>query len=112
MRDRILRVAAVGFLLAGVGASSATATRATGKTSHLLVGINDEAYTLYGNPAAAFETLRSLRTQVLRVNLYWGGTKWAVANSRPADPPNPGDPAYKWRCMTGSRATRTTRGSS
>jgi hypothetical protein len=82
--------------LAGVAVSSATAEHATVKTSHLVVGINDEAYTLYGNPAAAFETLRSLRVQVLRVNLYWGGTKWAVANSKPADPTNPGDAAYKW----------------
>jgi Glycosyl hydrolase catalytic core len=96
MRNRIIRVAAVGLFLAGVAVSSATAKHATVKTSHLVVGINDEAYTLYGNPAAAFETLRSLRVQVLRVNLYWGGTKWAVANSKPADPTNPGDPAYKW----------------
>jgi hypothetical protein len=34
---------------------------------------------------------------VIRVNLYWGGTRWAVANkSRPADPNDPGDPAYTW----------------
>src|SRR5690242_9218875 len=96
MKNRIIRVAAVGLLLGGVAVSSATAKHATVKTSHLVVGINDEAYTLYGNPASAFETLRSLRVQVLRVNLYWGGTKWAVANSKPADPTNPGDPAYKW----------------
>jgi hypothetical protein len=96
MRNRIIRVAAIGFLLAGVAATSATAKHSTAKSSHLLVGINDEAFTLYGNPAAAFDTLRSLRAQVLRVNLYWGGTKWAVANSRPADPTNPGDPAYNW----------------
>src|SRR5436853_396885 len=96
MRNRIIRVAAIGLLLSGVAASSATAKPTAKKTSHLLVGINDEAFSLYGNPAAAFDTLRSLNTQVLRVNLYWGGTKWAVANSRPADPTNPGDPAYNW----------------
>jgi hypothetical protein len=96
MRNRIIRVAAIGLLLAGVAASSATANHTAKKSSHLLVGINDEAFSLYGNPAAAFDTLRSLKTQVLRVNLYWGGTKWAVANSRPADPTNPGDPAYNW----------------
>src|SRR6059058_6427288 len=96
MRNRIIRVAAIGLLLAGVAASSATAKHTAKKTSHLLVGINDEAFSLYGNPAAAFDTLRSLNTQVLRVNLYWGGTKWAVAKSRPADPNDPGDPALDW----------------
>jgi hypothetical protein len=69
----------------------------TSKTSsHMLVGINDEAFTLYGDPATAFATLKTLRAQVLRVNLYWGGTKWAVAKSRPADATDPGDPAYDW----------------
>ncbi len=62
----------------------------------MLVGINDEADTLYGDPATAFATLKTLKTQVLRVNLYWGGNKWAVANSKPTDPTDPGDPAYNW----------------
>src|ERR671924_1556765 len=96
MRTRIIRLAAIGLLLAGVVATSATAKHSTRKTSHLIVGINDEAFSLYGNPAAAFETLRSLNTQVLRVNLYWGGNKWAVANSKPGYPTDPGDPAYNW----------------
>jgi len=51
---------------------------------------------LYGDTEAAFETLKSLRVQVLRVNLYWGGNRWAVANSKPSDPTDPGDPAYNW----------------
>jgi hypothetical protein len=63
----------------------------------LLVGINDEAFTLYGDPVTAFATLRTLRAQVLRVNLYWGGNKWAVANKEPAGgPTDPGDRAYDW----------------
>ena len=66
------------------------------QSSHLLVGINDEAFSLYGDPTTAFATLKSLNTQVIRVNLYWGGTKWAVAKSRPADPNDPGDPALDW----------------
>jgi hypothetical protein len=66
------------------------------RSTRLLVGINDEADTLYGDPAQAFAALKSLKTQVLRVNLYWGGNKWAVSNSRPLDPSDPGDPAYDW----------------
>jgi hypothetical protein len=84
---------------AGLAVSAATASpkKTHLKTSsHLLVGINDEAFTLYGDPTTAFATLKSLNTQVIRVNLYWGGTKWAVAKSRPADPNDPGDPALDW----------------
>ena len=64
--------------------------------NHLLVGINDEPDTLYGDPASAFKLLKTLRVQVLRVDLYWGGNKWAVANSKPLDGTDPGDPAYHW----------------
>jgi hypothetical protein len=67
------------------------------RSTKLLVGINDEADTLYGDPATAFQALKTLKTQVLRVNLYWGGNKWAVANSKPLDATDPGDPAYNWK---------------
>jgi hypothetical protein len=85
--------------VAGLAVSAATASpkkAARAQSSHLLVGINDEAFTLYGDPTTAFATLRALKAQVIRVNLYWGGNKWAVAKSRPSDPTDPGDPAYDW----------------
>jgi hypothetical protein len=91
---RIARAAAAALIVAVLSATSATAAS---KSTHLLIGINDEAFTLYGdNPPAAFETLQSLRTQVLRVNMYWGGNKWAVANTKPTNAANPADPAYDW----------------
>src|SRR4051794_6792824 len=62
----------------------------------MLVGINDEASTLYGDPNWAFTQLKTLKAQVLRVNLYWGGNKWAVANKKPTDATDPGDPSYNW----------------
>jgi hypothetical protein len=96
---RIIRVAAAALIVTGLAAASATAKttkHTTTKSSNLLVGINDEAFTLYGDPASAFETLQSLHTQVLRVNLYWGGNKWAVANSKPANAANSADAAYDW----------------
>jgi hypothetical protein len=95
---RLALIAAAGAALALV-AQTATASpnqHAKAASSHLLVGINDEADTLYGNPAAGFAALTTLRAQVLRVNLYWGGIKWAVANKKPSDPTDPGDPAYDW----------------
>ena len=100
MSRRIALVAAAFLAVAGLAVSAATAGTkqpTVKRSSHLLVGINDEADTLYGDPVSAFATLKTLKAQVLRVNLYWGGTKWAVANSgRPKDPTDPGDPAYNW----------------
>jgi hypothetical protein len=99
---RIALIAAAGVAVATLAAQAAGAApsrHATVKkaaSSRMLIGINDEAYTLYGDPATAFQVLRSLRVQVLRVNLYWGGTQWAVANKKPTDPTDPGDPAYDW----------------
>jgi len=97
--SRRLALAAAVVLVAVVAVSAATAspkTHAVKQSTHLLVGMNDEPDTLYGDPATAFATLKSLNVQVLRVNLYWGGNKWAVANSKPADATDPGDPAYQW----------------
>jgi hypothetical protein len=96
---RIALFAVAVTVAAGLAVSAATASpkqHATKQSSHLLVGINDEAFTLYGDPTTAFTTLKTLNAQVIRVNLYWGGTKWAVAKSRPTDPTDPGDAAYDW----------------
>ena len=102
MRGRIVLLAPLLAVVAGlaVGAATASPNKHSATTApssnHLLVGINDEADALYGDPAVAFATLQTLNVQVLRVNLYWGGNKWAVANKRPSDATDPGDPAYKW----------------
>ena len=102
MSKRIALLAALVAVIASlaVGAATASTNRhsapAAKASTHLLVGINDEPDTLYGDPASAFAVLQTLKVQVLRVNLYWGGTKWAVANKRPADATDPGDPAYNW----------------
>jgi hypothetical protein len=97
VRKRITRAAVAVLIVAGLAASAATAGTKSVKSTHLLVGINDEAFTLYGdNPPAAFETLQTLHTQVLRVNMYWGGNKWAVATTKPTNAADPADPAYNW----------------
>jgi len=96
---RIALLATAVMAAAGLAVSAATASpkkHQVKTNSNLLVGINDEAFSLYGDPTFAFATLKALKTQVLRVNLYWGGTKWAVAKSRPTDPNDPGDPALDW----------------
>jgi hypothetical protein len=96
---RIVLLATVAATAAGLAVSAATAApskQAAKANTHLLVGINDEAFALYGDPTTAFSTLKSLKTQVIRVNLYWGGTKWAVAAKKPSDATDPGDPNYNW----------------
>jgi hypothetical protein len=62
----------------------------------MLVGLLDESSGLYGNPDTAFPVFKQLRVQVLRVDLYWGGTSFAVAKRRPIDATDPADPAYDW----------------
>ena len=99
MFKRIALITAVVSIATGLAVQAATASSkkpTAAKSGHLLVGINDEADTLYGNTTTAFQALTALKAQVLRVNLYWGGTKWAVSKSKPTDPTDPGDPAYNW----------------
>jgi Glycosyl hydrolase catalytic core len=73
-------------LAAGLAVPAAHAQR------HLLVGIQDDAMTLYGDPTFTFRTLRQLRVQIIRINLNWPN----VAKRRPAHPQDPADPAYDW----------------
>ena len=102
MSKRIALFSVISAVVASLAVGAATASpnkhNAPGAraSTHMLVGINDEPDTLYGNPATAFATLSALKVQVLRVNLYWGGNKWAVANKKPTDATDPGDPAYNW----------------
>jgi len=96
---RIALIAVAVTATASLAVSAATASpkkHQVMKSSHMLVGINDEANTLYGDPTTAFATLSTLHAQVLRVNLYWGGSKYAVANTKPTDATDPGDPNYNW----------------
>jgi hypothetical protein len=89
--NRIALIAAVALTAAGL------AVPAAGASPNLLVGLNDEANTLYGPEIdKTFTTMQQLRTQVLRVNMYWGGNQYGVAKSKPADATDPGDPAYDW----------------
>jgi hypothetical protein len=65
-----------------------------GAARGMLVGLLDEA-ALYDDPAYVFPLMEQARTQVLRLNLYWGGRS-GVAKRRPQSATNPNDPAYDW----------------
>ena len=86
MRRRIGVAAAIVLVAAGLAVPAAQAKQ------HMLVGLQDDAMTLHGNPQFTFSTLKSLRTQIVRINLNWN----EVAKRRPAHPQDPADPAYDW----------------
>ena len=65
-----------------------------GAARGMLVGLLDEA-ALYDEPTSVFPLMEQARTQVLRLNLYWGG-RIGVADRRPARATDPADPAYDW----------------
>ena len=89
MRRRLPLVAASLLLAAVVAVPSASASR------YLQRGIFDDAQIHYGNPDTVFPVLRTLKTQLIRINLVWGGAG-GVAKRRPVNPANPADPAYDW----------------
>ena len=86
MRRRIGVAAAIVLVAAGLAVPAAQAKQ------HMLVGIQDDAMTLHGNPQFTFSTMKSLRAQIIRINLNWN----EVAKRRPAHPQDPADPAYDW----------------
>jgi Glycosyl hydrolase catalytic core len=63
-------------------------------SDRMAVGIFDDAV-VFDPSGDAFPTLESLNVQVLRMMLVWGGNG-GVANTRPASPKDPTDPAYDW----------------
>ena len=62
-----------------------------GASRGMLVGLLDEA-ALYDEPTSVFPLMEQARTQVLRLNLFWGG-RIGVAVRRPARATVPADPA-------------------
>ena len=58
-------------------------------------GIFDDAQINYGDPDKVFPQLKQLNTQLIRVNLVWGGPN-GVSKRKPVNPTNPNDPAYDW----------------
>jgi hypothetical protein len=89
LRSAAVVVAVTALVAALVGASTAHASR------YIQKGISDDSQILYGNPDKVFPNLQKLGTQVIRVNLWWGGPN-GVALRKPANPASPSDPAYNW----------------
>lgn len=89
MPSRLVVLATALAAVAALVVPSASASR------FLQRGIFDDAQIQYGDPAKVFPVLQALRTQLIRVNLVWGGAG-GVAKRRPVNGANPADPAYDW----------------
>jgi hypothetical protein len=89
LSSRLLAVAAA------LVATAAICVPAAGASRYLQLGLFDDTQFNYGNPDRVFPVLKQLRTQVIRVDLVWGGAN-GVAKRRPVNPMNPNDPAYDW----------------
>jgi hypothetical protein len=92
-RKFVLCIATV--LVAGLLAAGATASRSQQQSRHVLVGVYDDSMTL-GVPETGFPLMKALRTQIVRITLWWGGSSLGVAKARPKKPTDPNDPAYNW----------------
>jgi hypothetical protein len=86
LRNRLGVFAAIALVAAALAVPAAQASR------HMLVGMQDDAMTLSGNPDFTFGTMKRLRVQIVRINLNWPD----VAKRRPAHPQDPADDAYDW----------------
>jgi Glycosyl hydrolase catalytic core len=82
-------------LVAALVATAAVCVPAATASRFIKHGIFDDAQIHYGDPDEVFPMLRQLRSQMLRINMQWGGTN-GVAKRRPVNPTNPNDPAYNW----------------
>ena len=89
MRRAVALLAATALVAALVGVSTAHASKFIQK------GISDDSQILYGNPDKVFPSMAQLGTQLVRVNLWWGGPN-GVARTKPVNPASPSDPAYHW----------------
>jgi hypothetical protein len=86
---RFLPALALTAALAGLVPAAAHPAR------HMLVGLFDESETL-GYTDRSMPTLKTLRVQIVRSTLYWGGKGGVAGTRRPAHPTDPGDKAYNW----------------
>jgi len=82
------RLLLVGLVVAAVAAAPASASE------WIQLGLVDTTEAI-GNTSRFSTTMGTLRPQIVRINLSWGGVL-GVARERPEDGTNPEDPAYEW----------------
>jgi hypothetical protein len=94
--------------VAALIAASVLATPA-GASTWLQLGVVDTQEAL-GDQARFGRTLGTLRPQIVRIMLGWGGPFGVAAAQRPENGTDPADPAYDWRLYDSAVMTATSRG--
>lgn len=62
----------------------------------LLKGIYDETSTVFSDPDVVYRELSQLRTQIVRIDLHWGGPNGVAGDFRTVRPTDPNDGQYTW----------------
>ena len=91
MKKTIARLVLLSMALSAASALALSAAQPAQGSRALIKGIFDEAETI-GRPQKTFPMLRKLRTEAVRVNLYWN----LVAAKKPRRGTDPDDKAYRW----------------
>jgi Glycosyl hydrolase catalytic core len=91
MKKTIARLVLLSMALSAASALALSAAQPAQGSRALIKGIFDEAETI-GRPQKTFPMLRKLRTEAVRVNLYWND----VAARKPIRATDPADPRYRW----------------
>jgi hypothetical protein len=91
VKKSIVRFTVLAVALGAAAAMALSAAQPAQGSRALLKGVFDEAETI-GRPNKTFPLLRTLRTEAVRVNLYWS----EVAKRKPRTPTDPDDKAYDW----------------
>ena len=94
--------------VAALVAATVLATPA-GASTWMQLGLADTQEAL-GNQARFGRTLGTLRPQVVRIMLAWGGPFGVARKTRPAVGADPADPAYDWSLYDQAVQTATARG--
>jgi hypothetical protein len=91
MKKTIVRLTLLTIVVSAAAALALAAAQPAQGSRALMKGIFDEAETI-GRPDKTFPLLKKLRTEAVRVNLYWS----EVAAKKPRTPSDPADKAYNW----------------
>jgi hypothetical protein len=91
---RPLVAAAVAVAVSAVALPGAEAHGAA--PPRLLKGIYDETSTVFSNPDAVYRDLAALHTQIVRIDLHWGGEDGVAGRFPTVRPTDPNDGQYNW----------------
>ena len=86
------------LLLAALAVATAAVVGVPGGAAspHLLKGIYDETSTVFGDPDVVYAQLAQLHTQIVRIDLRWGGPDGVAGAGRTVRPTDPNDGQYDW----------------